>query len=67
MDEATRKTHGLINRKAARRFLLEHAARHRAHKFTRVGDGVYDQLEAAMRDRCRAIVSSQPSCGKTIR
>lgn len=58
---------GLVNRQAARRFLLEYAARNRSHRFTRVGDGVYDQLEAALREKCRALVSSQPSCGKTIK
>jgi hypothetical protein len=58
---------GLIHKSAVRRFLLEYAARNRAHRFTRVDDGVYDQLEATVRDRCRALVNAQPSCGKTIK
>jgi len=58
---------GLINKTKARNFMLECAARARAHKFTRVAPSVYDQLEAFVRDKCRAIVHSQPSKGKTIR
>ena len=58
---------GMIRRNTVRRFLLEYAQRNRAHKFTRVGDGVYDQLEAALREKCRALVNAQPSCGKTTK
>jgi hypothetical protein len=56
-----------VNRQAVRRFILEYAQRNRAHRFTRVGDAVYDQLEAALREKCRALVNAQPSCGKTIK
>lgn len=66
-EEGRKRVCGLVNRNAARRFLLEYAQRSRAHRFTRVADNVYDQLEIALRDKCRALVSSQPSCGKTIR
>ena len=59
--------HRLINKKNTRRFLLEHAERSRAHRFTRVADCVYDQIELALRDKCRDIVRSQPSAGRTIR
>lgn len=58
---------GLINKAKARRFILDHAARNRAHKFTRVSPCVYDQLEAFLRDKCRALVHSQPGKGKTIK
>lgn len=58
---------GLINKTKTRNFILEYAARTRAHKFTRVAPSVFDQLEASVRDKCRAIIQCQPSKGKTIR
>ena len=57
----------LINRKAVRRFLLDYAARSRAHSYTRVAPEVYGKVEAAVREQCRRIVQSQPSAGKTIK
>jgi hypothetical protein len=63
----TGKTRGLVNRRCVRRFLLETAAANRAHRFTRVADTVFDQIEAFVREKCRGIVRSQPSVGKTIR
>ncbi len=57
----------MINRQAIRRFLLEYAERSRAHKFTRVADGVFDQIEGVLREKCRQIVHAQPSAGRTIR
>ena len=59
--------HRLINKQNIRRFILEHAERTRAHRFTRVADGVYHQIELAIRDKCRDIVRTQPSAGRTIR
>ncbi len=67
MEEARKKTHGLINRRAVRAFLLEYAERNRAHKFGRVAPAVYAQIEATVREQCRRIVHAQPSAGKTIR
>jgi hypothetical protein len=67
VSEKRKRVCGLVNRSAARNFLLEFAARNRAHRFTRVGDAVYDQLEAALREKCRSLVNAQPSCGKTIK
>lgn len=58
---------GLINKRKARAFILECAERTRAHKFTRVAPGVFDQLEGAMREKCRTLVHSQPAKGRTIR
>jgi len=58
---------GLVNKAKARIFILDCAVRTRAHKFTRVAPSVFDQLEAALRDKCRSVVQSQPSKGKTIR
>jgi hypothetical protein len=60
-------SHRLINKQNLRRFLLEYAGRSRAHRYTRVADGVYDQIELAVREKCRDIVRSQPSAGRTIR
>lgn len=58
---------GLINRRRVRSFLLDYAARNRAHRFTRVADAALDQVEAAVREKCRQIVNSQPSKGRTIK
>jgi hypothetical protein len=68
-EEATKvhKAHGLINRNGVRRFLLDHAARTRAHRFTRVAPDVFIQLEGLVREQCRRLVHSQPSVGRTIR
>ncbi len=63
----TGKSRGLVNRKCVRRFLLETAAANRAHRFTRVADTVFDQVESTIREKCRSIIRSQPSAGKTIR
>jgi len=57
----------MIHRKTARQFLLDYAAKTRAHPFNRVAPEVYDQLEAGLREKCRQIVQRQPSKGKTIR
>ena len=59
--------HRLINKQNIRRFLLEHAEQNRAHRFTRVAESIYDQIEIAVREKCRDIVRSQPSAGRTIR
>ena len=67
MEETNARVHGLINRRAVRAFLLEYALRNRAHRFSRVGDSVFDDIEAAVRQKCRAIVGSQPSVGRTIK
>jgi len=63
----TGKSRGLANRKCVRRFLLETAAGCRAHQFTRVANTVFNQIEATIREKCRSIIRSQPSMGKTIR
>lgn len=60
-------SHRLINKQNVRRFILEHAERSRAHRYTRVADGVYDQVELAVREKCCEIVRTQPSAGRTIR
>lgn len=67
MDKTKTRPQRLVNRKAVRAFLLGYAQRHRAHRFSRVGDSVFDDIEAAVRQKCRAVVDSQPSVGKTIR
>lgn len=57
----------LINRQNVRRFILEYSKRKRSHHYTQVSAGVYDQVEAAVRDKCRKIVHVQPSAGRTIK
>ncbi|MBL7077102.1 MAG: hypothetical protein ISS31_06500 [Kiritimatiellae bacterium] len=59
--------HALINKQNVRRFILEYAGRSRSHKYTQVGASVYDQIELAIRERCRKIVNQQPSAGRTIK
>lgn len=59
--------HPLINKQNIRRFILDYASRTRPHKYTQVAECVYDQIEAAVREKCRRIVHVQPSAGKTIR
>ena len=60
-------SHPLINKQNIRRFLLDYAQRNRAHKFTRVAECVFDQIDVAVREQCRRIVRAQPSAGKTIK
>ena len=59
--------HALINRRQVRSFLLDYAQRSRCHRFERVAEAVYDQIEAVVREKCRRMVNGQPSAGKTIR
>jgi len=63
----TMGSHPLMNKQNVRRFLLDYAARNRSHPYTQVAECVYDQIEAAVREKCRQIVRMQPSAGKTIR
>lgn len=60
-------SHPLINKQNVRRFLLDYAQRDRSHRYTQVAEVVYDQVEAAVREKCRRLVHVQPSAGKTIR
>ena len=55
----------LINRKKVREYALE-MAKHRAHKFTRVGREFLVKCEADLRTFIRNSVHSLPSKGKTI-
>ena len=55
----------LINRKKVREFALE-MAKHRAHKFTRVGNAFLVKCEANLREFIRGQVHRLPSKGKTI-
>jgi len=56
----------MINKRELRTFLLDYAARGRAHKFTRVGAERYPQAEAVLREWARRTVDRLPSKGKTI-
>jgi len=66
-EPVKQKTVTLVNRAAVRRYLLEHARGTRAHKFSRVSPVVFNQLEACVREKCRAIVHAQPGVGMTIK
>ena len=60
-------SHPLINKRSVRRFILDYAERSRSHRYTQVAEDLYDQIEAVVREKCRKLVDSQPSAGKTIR
>ncbi len=55
----------LINRRKVKEFALE-MAKHRAHKFTRVGADFYIKCEGNLKAFIRNQVHSLPSKGKTI-
>ena len=55
----------LLNRKQVKLFALEQA-RHRAHKFTRVGSDFYLKCEVHLRGFIGQYIHRLPSKGKTI-
>jgi hypothetical protein len=55
----------LINRRKVKQFALE-MAKHRAHKFTRVGRDFFIKCEVNLKTFIRNQVHSLPSKGKTI-
>ena len=55
----------LINRKKVKEFALE-MAKHRAHKFTRVGRDFFIKCEANLKTFIRSHVHRLPSKGNTI-
>ena len=55
----------LINRKKVKEFALE-MAKHRAHKFTRVGGDFFIKCEGNLQEFIRNSVHRLPSKGKTI-
>ena len=56
----------LINRRKVKEFALE-MAKHRAHKFTRVGSELLHQVRSEPQDvHSQSYVHSLPSKGKTI-
>ena len=55
----------LINRKHVREFALE-MAKHRAHKFTRVGGDFFLKCEGQLKAFIRSEVHRHPSVGKTL-
>jgi hypothetical protein len=59
-------SNSIISPSKVKRFILDHAAKSRAHKFTRVSQTAIDKVEAAARSACRHIVDSAPSKGKTL-
>ena len=55
-----------INDKEVRTFLIEQAARTRAHKYTRVSEQALIELNEHVRQWCITRVARLPSLGKTI-
>jgi hypothetical protein len=55
----------LINKKHVKQFALE-MAKHRSHKFTRVGNAFLIQCEVNLKEFVRSYVHRLPSKGKTI-
>jgi hypothetical protein len=55
----------LINRTKVKEFALE-MAKHRAHKFTRVGSEFFIKCEVNLKTFIRSQIHSLPSKGKTI-
>ena len=55
----------LLNRKQVKQYALDQA-RHRAHKFTRVGGDFYVKCEARLREFIQSYIHRLPSKGKTI-
>jgi hypothetical protein len=55
----------LINRRKVKEFALE-MAKHRAHKFTRVGSDFLVKCEGNLKEFIRNSVHRLPSKGKTI-
>jgi hypothetical protein len=55
----------LINRRKVKEFALE-MAKHRSHKFTRVGSNFFVKCEGNLREFIRNSVHRLPSKGKTI-
>ncbi len=55
----------LLNRRQVKLYALDQA-RHRAHKFTRVGKDFYVKCEAQLREFIVRYIHRLPSKGKTI-
>ena len=60
------KHNPLLNKKEARRRLLEYAKATRHHSFTRVSKRTIDNLEACIEAMIRHNVHSAPSKGQTL-
>jgi len=58
----------LLNRAAARRFILDTVSKNRPYlHLTRVSGQALDRLEAWLREKIRGEVHSHPSIGKTFK
>jgi len=55
----------LLNRRRVKLYALEQA-KHRAHKFTRVGNAFHIKCEAHLRQFKQSYIHRLPSKGKTI-
>ena len=60
------KTTPFLCRAQVRKFLLEQAAKTRAHKYTRVSEQTLIEINERVRQMCISKVTCLPSMGKTI-
>ncbi len=56
-----------VNKAACKQYIMDWANQTRHHKFSRLDPEVFDELNAVLRKHMKAIVTRNPSFGKTIR
>ena len=59
-------SNNVTSKSKVKKYMLEIAAKTRAHKFTRVSQETLDRVEAGARAVIRSIVIAAPSKGKTL-
>lgn len=57
----------LLNKSAAREYMLAQSKNLRAGKFTRVSKSFMDAAEASLKNRICEMVKQHPSIGKTLK
>ena len=66
IEKVRTRTPRMISPSCVRRFMLDHARKTRAHKFTRVSADTLAQIEGRVREYCACIVERAPSKGVTL-
>jgi hypothetical protein len=56
-----------VNKAACKQYIMDWANQTRHHKFSRLDPEIYAELNAVLRKHMKAIVTRNPSYGKTIR
>jgi hypothetical protein len=56
-----------VNKAACKQYIMDWANQTRHHKFSRLDPEIYAELNAVLRKHMKAIVTRNPSFGKTIR